>query len=72
MVPESNISFNRISTRFVSLALFFRLEVIGVFDSKPSVFGLTCSSAEKEPDLVEAAAVVPLMDDGGDPRRSLS
>lgn len=53
MVPESNISFKRVSTRFVSFALFFRLEVMGLFDSIPFVFGLTFSSAENEPDWVE-------------------
>ena len=49
-VPESSISFNRFSTLFVSLALFFRLEVMGELASMPFVLGLTFSRAENEPD----------------------
>lgn len=50
IVPESSISFKRVSTRFVSFARFFRLDVMAVFDSIPFVFGFTCSRAENEPD----------------------
>jgi hypothetical protein len=45
---------------------------MGVLDSIPFVFGLTCSRAEKEPDWVELPVVEPFIDDAGDDRRSLS